>query len=104
MKENHTSSPSCAFVKGVLLNRHADSWSHQMSILGWHAHPSLGDIFYIMNSWGADAHGTDPFGGPPGGFWVKAADVDYITAQDDSFAYSQFDGFPDNRPYSFLLV
>lgn len=93
-----------AVVDGVLLSRHVTSWSHQMSIIGWHAHPSLGDIYFILNSWGADAHGEDPFGGPKGGFWVKEKDVNYITGQGDSFAYSQFDGFPDNRPYSFLLV
>lgn len=89
---------------GVLLNRRVTTWNHQMSIHGWWEHQSHGEIFYIWNSWGADAHGKCPSGAPLGGFWVKAADVDYICRQDDSFAYSQFDGFPDNRPFDTLLI
>jgi hypothetical protein len=79
---------------GVLLNRRVTQWGHQMAIIGWWKHPSHGEIFYVQNSWGRDVHGTCPSGAPPGGFWVHAGDVDYITDQDDSFAHSQFDGFP----------
>lgn len=79
---------------GVLLNRRVTSWNHQMCIIGWWKHPTHGEIFYIQNSWGRDVHGTCPSGAPPGGFWVKAKDVEYIVDQDDSFAHSQFDGFP----------
>jgi hypothetical protein len=82
---------------GVLLNRRATTWNHQMSILGYWNHPTLGEIFWIMNSWGVDAHGTDPAGGPPGGFWVLKAEIDYITGQDDSYAYSNFAGFPSQK-------
>lgn len=78
----------------VLLNDHADTWNHQMCIIGWWDHPELGEIFFVLNSWGPRAHGIDPSGGPPGGFWIKAADVDYICRQNDSYAFSQFDGFP----------
>jgi hypothetical protein len=83
---------------GVLLNRRVTSWAHQMSVIAWWKHPSLGDIFYILNSWSHTAHGEDPAGGPPGGFWVLASDMDYITRQGDSYAYSDVNGFPSRRP------
>lgn len=79
---------------GVLLNRRVTQWNHQMCVIGWWKHPGHGEIFYIQNSWGRDVHGTCPTGAPPGGFWVKAKDVQYIVDQDDSFAHSAFDGFP----------
>lgn len=79
---------------GVLLNRRVTTWQHQMSLQGWWDHPTLGEIFYILNSWGVGAHGQPPDDSPPGGFWVKKADVENIVRQGDSFAFSQFDGFP----------
>ncbi len=88
-------------VKGtkfpVLLNTHADSWNHQMCCIATWDHPELGRIFYIQNSWGEDAHGTPPDGAPPGGFWISARDFQYIIDQQEVFAYSQFDGFPEQR-------
>ncbi|MGL4464804.1 MAG: hypothetical protein ACRDD1_13325 [Planctomycetia bacterium] len=78
----------------VLLNERVTTWMHQMCITGWMRHPELGDLFYVENSWGPEAHGVCPTGAPPGGFWVKRADVDFITAQDDSFAFSDLAGFP----------
>lgn len=90
--------------EGVLLSRRVTTWNHQMSVHGWLLHPVLGEIYYIWNSWSASAHGRCPSGAPLGGFWVLAKDMDYITDQGDSYAYSQFDGFPDNRPYDTLLI
>lgn len=84
----------------VRLNKRADTWNHQMCVIGTVNHPSLGWIYYILNSWGVDAHGQPPAGGygePPGGFWVKEADMDYIARQGDSFAFSQFSGFPAQK-------
>lgn len=78
---------------GVLLNRRTTTWAHQMSINGWWDHPSLGEIFYILNSWGPGTHGTCPSGAQPGGFWVKKADIDWI-CRDEVYALSQWDGFP----------
>jgi hypothetical protein len=75
------------------VGRRQGQWSHQMSIDAWLKHPKLGDLFWLMNQWGQDAHGKDPFGGPPGGVWITAADVDFI-CRDEVFAFSQFDGFP----------
>lgn len=78
--------------EGVLLNTHSDSWNHQMSVHGWMIHNVLGELYYIWNSWGADTHGTCPTGAPPGGFWVTAKDMDYITGQDDSFSFLGING------------
>ena len=81
----------------VLLARRRGSWSHQMSYQGCMQHPDFGRIFYLMNQWGVNAHGRDPFGGPPGGVWVTATDVDWV-CRDEVFAFSQFDGFPAPAP------
>jgi len=84
----------CPVESGVLMNRRASVWPHQMCVLGWWEHPVLGEIFYIRNSWGAKVHGLCPTGAPAGGFWVRKADMDYITRQGDSFAFSSFVGYP----------
>ena len=49
---------------------------------------------YCLNSWGPDAHGQPADDAPPGGFWVSAKVADAMLKQDDSFAISQFAGFP----------
>ena len=33
-------------------------------------------------------------GEPPGGYWIRFADVDHICSEGDSWAFSGFDGFP----------
>lgn len=82
----------------VLVGRHSGSWSHQMSMHGWWKHPELGELFYLMNQWGLDAHGTDPSGAPRGGVWITKADVDWICRDEgEVFAFSQFQGFPAQK-------
>jgi hypothetical protein len=81
----------------VLLNRHADSWSHQQSVHGWWDHPTLGEIFYVMNQWGLKTHGICPSGAPPGGYWIKKADAEYQCRTGEVFAFSQFQGFPAQK-------
>ena len=84
----------------VRLNKRADTWQHQMCVIGTVNHPQFGWIYYILNSWGVNAHGQPPangYGEPPGGFWVREADMDYIARQGDSFAFSQFQGFPAQK-------
>jgi hypothetical protein len=78
---------------GVLLNRRATTWNHQMSVQAWWDHPRLGELFHVKNQWG-DCHGPDPAGAPPGGFWVAKKDMADIVSQDETFAFSQFAGFP----------
>lgn len=81
--------------EGVLLNRRATTWNHQMEVPGWWLHPSLGLLFFIQNSWG-DAHGSCPSGAPKGGFWVVEKEIDYICRQEDSFGITDLDGFDDD--------
>jgi hypothetical protein len=83
----------CKVVEGVLLNERVTEWAHQMSVLGVMEHDKLGQLFFIQNSWGANVHGEDPAGGPPGGFWIKKAEMDWI-CRDEVFAMSDFVGFP----------
>jgi hypothetical protein len=45
-----------------------------------------------LNS-GGNPHGADPDGGPPGGFWIKKADMEFM-CRDEVFIFSNFDGFP----------
>ena len=33
-------------------------------------------------------------GEPPGGFWIEESTMNYIAAQGDCWAFSNFDGFP----------
>ena len=87
----------------VLLNRKVTRWDHQMCIIGIWKHPTLGRIFLILNSWGPDAHGVPPDGSPPGSFWVLEDDIDFIVKQNDTFAFSQFVGFPSQRPDHWLI-
>jgi hypothetical protein len=81
----------------VLLNRRADTWDHQQSVHGWWDHPTLGEIFYVMNNWGLDVHGRCPSGAPAGGYWIKKADADYQCRTGEVFAFSQFQGFPAQK-------
>lgn len=61
-----------------LLGQKQGSWSHQMSLLAYWKHPRHGPLFWLMNQWGLNAHGTCPSGMPRGGAWITAADVDWI--------------------------
>lgn len=75
-------------------------WNHAMTINGFEDHGQHGLYFTILNSWG-NVHGTlkDFKTGvdlPAGTLRVKGDVVDKMVSQDDSFAYSQFNGFPDN--------
>lgn len=83
----------CEVKEGVLMSRRVTTWNHQMEVCDWAEHDKLGEIFNIGNSWG-NPHGIDPFGGPPGSFWVHKAEMEYIVRQNDSFAFSSFVGFP----------
>lgn len=87
----------CPIEGGVLLNRRATSWAHQMSVHSWWDHSELGEIFWIQNQWGRKTHGDDPAGGPGGGFWVKKAEIESICRNGEVFAFSGFHGFPAQR-------
>jgi len=81
-------------VDGRLVNKRSGTWNHQMCIIGYDGETGSEPYYYVLNSWGAAAHGTPPDDAPPGGFWIRTKDVEYIVRQGDSFAFSDFDGFP----------
>jgi hypothetical protein len=77
------------------------TWAHAMTIIGFDdTDSSKGLYFLILNSWG-DVHGQlkDFATGvnlPVGVLRVRAEVVDGMLGYQDSFAFSQFNGFPDN--------
>lgn len=75
------------------------NWNHQMCLIG--VDDTVQGPFggpkgavYCLNSWGATAHGKPADDAPPGGFWIDRRTADRILSQKDSWAYSNFDGFP----------
>ena len=53
---------------------------------------------YCLNSWGPDAHGSPAGDEPAGGFWVSSTVATSMLRQDDSYAYSNLQGFPARAP------
>jgi len=84
-------------VDGRLVNERRGTWNHQMCIIGYDGQTGREPYYYVLNSWGEKAHGAPPDGSPPGGFWIREKDVEYIVRQGDSFAYSNFEGFPSQE-------
>jgi len=95
--------PAAQGSPSILLNKRVTSWQHQMCIIGIWKHPQFGRIFCVLNSWGQDAHGVPPDGSPPGSFWIAENDMDFIVRQGETFAFSQFVGFPSQRPNYWLI-
>ena len=73
-----------------------DSWAHCMVLTAYDGGTSApnGPYFYCENSWGPGAHPEPLNGEPRGGFWIHWDDVQRIAGQGDSYAVSQFAGFP----------
>lgn len=72
----------------------AGSWAHQMVIIA----VDMSDrSAFILNSWGSDLWSNQPDDAPPGGFWTSERAINRIVGQDDSWAISQFDGFPAQK-------
>lgn len=69
-------------------------WPHQMCFIGVEDRPGRLKGAYCINSWGINAHPRPLHDEPPGGFWVDWQWVQRMVAQGDSWAYSDFDGFP----------
>lgn len=87
-------------AKGKRWGKASGQWAHQMCFLGVDddtARPGA----YCMNSWsvqgGVGPQGEPLNGEPRGGFWVDADVVERMVRQQDSFAYSQFKGFPGQK-------
>lgn len=73
--------------------RRGGTWQHQMAVIGIDLDPSRPGG-YIQNSWSADWQPDCPDGAPPGGFWADADVLNKMFGEEDSFAFSQFNGFP----------
>ena len=81
-------------------HRASGSWAHQMTIIGAddeHAEPYA----LILNSWG-DVHGhLTAFGSnqplPVGVLRVKRATIERMINAGETFAFSSFDGFPEQE-------
>lgn len=69
------------------------NWGHQMCLIGVEDRPGREKGAYCINSWGADAHPKPLNDEPPGGFWIGWQTVQRMVGQNDSWAYSDFDGF-----------
>lgn len=74
--------------------RPSGRWAHQMCIVGVEDRPAHTKGAYVLNSWGEDAHPRPLNDEPRGGFWVEWPTIQRMVAQNDSWAYSDFDGFP----------
>ena len=68
-------------------------WAHQMCCIGYDGRGPVA-YFYVLNSWGPSAHPQPLQGEPPGGFWVTADDMQWITSTGDCWSFSDLDGFP----------
>lgn len=91
-------------VDGRLVLDHNGSWSHSMVIIGYDGETGREPYFYVLNSWGENAHGTPLQGEPPGGFWVRKKDVDFMCRSGDCYAASCFAGFPARKlNFEFLV-
>lgn len=78
---------------GRMVARHDGRWQHCMCVIGYDG-SAPEPLFYILNSWGPDAHPQPLQGEPPGGFWVDGKTMAYIVRSGDCWALSAFDGFP----------
>jgi hypothetical protein len=94
--------PPLVGTPSVRLNRRVTTWHHQMCVVGWQEHPQLGELYYVLNSWGPTVHGSPASDEPPGGFWIDAREMDSIARSGECFAFSQFQGFPA-QDFSWLI-
>lgn len=72
---------------------HDGSWAHQMCVIAYDG-SGREPYFYVLNSWGPNAHPAPLQGEPPGGFWIDRRSMSFIASQGDSWAFSGFEGFP----------
>lgn len=100
----------CPVTKGVLLNSHVGTWNHQMWVLDYIDHPELGRLWWVGNNW-RYPHGKDPggpwdgnTGAPEGGFYITDKDLAWIISKQDSFGFSDPQGFEDrSRAFDWLM-
>jgi hypothetical protein len=90
--------------QGFTMTRDADgfcqpsgTWMHCLAIVGIRGGDRPGA--FLLNSWGAKTHsGPRGAGNPsPAGFWADAEIVDRMLHEGDSWAFSEFEGFPARK-------
>lgn len=81
---------------GRMVAIHDGSWAHQMCVIGYDG-SGREPYWYILNSWGPNAHPAPLQGEPPGGFWIDRRSMEFIAQQGDSWAFSGFEGFPSDE-------
>lgn len=83
---------------GRMFGTASGSWAHQMLFIGVNDTVRCPDgstgAMYLLNSWGAGAHGRPLNGEPSGGFWISRKVVDRMAGTGEAYAISNFDGFP----------
>lgn len=77
----------------IVAKRDGTRWMHQMCVIGYDGSGAK-PYWYVLNSWEPSMHPAPLNNEPPGGFWIEESTMQYIAAQGDSWAFSQFDGFP----------
>ena len=76
------------------LRRRRSPWYHCMFFMGMDDESGRPGAL-CMNSWGVNwIGGPTRHGQPPGSFWIDAETVDYMVRQQDSFALSNYVGYP----------
>lgn len=84
--------------------RASGSWSHMMSILGVDDDGSTAGgkkTMLVCNSWPYNwISGPTRFDQPPGSFWATYDDLEYYFVRGDSWAYSNFQGYPARPAYN----
>ena len=69
------------------------TWFHSMLLAGMDDTARPGGLF--INSWGSDwIEGPERFDQPLGSFWADAKDIDEMLSVEDSFAISNYVGYP----------
>lgn len=80
---------------GRLVAQRTGVWNHQMCCNGYDgSSPSGRKYFHIQNSWPVSQHPQPIDDSPAGGFWIEAADLQDMLDAGDSWAFSDFEGFP----------
>ena len=84
--------------RGKAFGMPSGQWAHQMCLIAVDDQADCPDgskgACYCLNSWGSAAHGPPAGDEPPGGFWISRRVVERMVRQGDSWAYSNFSGFP----------
>lgn len=77
--------------------RPSGTWPHQMCVWGIDD-TSRRPGGLIINSWGPDwVSGPTQYDQPEGSFWADAATLERMFRQQDSWAFSEYDGFPPKK-------